>query len=248
MKASQIIVKPIDLVRVKDQDYAIRRVEGRLIFSNEKCVDVFYFKPDEYFQNFPEQVSVRTYRSSCPIVQLYVDRLNMALITEFPLNWLERWIINLFKKLILDLGEENLMHPTMLNANNRFCEAGYKTYKSLYSGFFKGYPEAMPSLKPYRTEHLELHFMISANASHTFTKYFKPTTREKFESDLTTDELRFAYSEIYSESHEFYVEKCYKEDTASSNSDARLQKRIYLVLQNTQAVLCFATDFGPIRI
>ncbi len=106
----------------------------------------------------------------------------------------------------------------------------------------------MPSLKPYRTNHLELHFMISANAVDTFTKYFKPTTREKFEADLITDELKLAYSEVYSaESLEFYLEKCHKEATVSPDSDARLQKRIYLVFQNTQAVLCFATDFGAIE-
>jgi hypothetical protein len=230
-------------ISVQGNVYFIRLIDNRYIFSNEKGIDVFYVKLNECYQNFPEQVSVRTHRSNDYSVKLYMNRLNNLLMYHYPEKWVERWIINLFKRLLVFLGEENLMHPMMLDKQGKFNETGYKTYNQLYTAFFNDYPEKMPSNIPYGPDSLELHFMISANSGDTFKKYYRPTKREIFESKLINDDLKLTYAEIYHPNNLFYVETNY---FIKSESNEHFLKEIFLVFTGTEAAMCYATDYLPI--
>ena len=227
-------------IRIKENIYFIRFIEERYIFSNERGIDVFYVKINEHFQNFPEQVSVRTHRSNDKSVKLYINRLNNLFMHHYPEKWVQRWILNLFKRLLILLGEENLMHPMMIDKQGKFNVSGYKTYNRLYSAFFKEYPEQMPSNVPYGPESLELHFMISANCGDTFKKYYKPTTRENFESKLINLDLKLTYSEIYHPNNLFFRETNYFIDNETKEY---FLKEIFLVFTNSKAVMCYATDY-----
>ena len=235
-----MIISPIS---IQENVYSIRFFQERYIFSNEKGIDVFYVKLNEYYQNFPEQVSVRTHRSNDKSVKLYINRLNNLLMYHYPEKWVERWIINLFKRLLVNLGEENLMHSMMLDNQGKFNETGYKTYNQLYTAFFNEYPEKMPSNIPYGPDTLELHFMISANSGDTFKKYYKPTTRENFESKLINDALKLTYAEIYHPDNLFYAETNY---FTNSKTNEHFLKEIFLIFTGTEAAMCYATDYLPI--
>lgn len=227
-------------VSVQGNVYSIRLIDDRYIFSNEKGIDVFYVKLKECYQNFPEQVSIRTHRSNDYSVKLYINRLNNLLLNHYPEKWVERWIINLFKRLLVLLGEENLMHPMMLNNLGKFNETGYKTYNQLYTAFFNEYPEKMPSNIPYGTDSLELHFMISANSGDTFKKYYKPTTREIFETKLINEDSKLTYAEIYHPDNLFYVETNY---LIKNETKEYFSKQIFLVFTSNKASMCYATDY-----
>jgi len=230
-------------VIVQENVYFIRLIDDRYIFSNEKGIDVFYVKLNEYYLNFPEQVSVRTHRSNDKTVKLYINRLNSLLMYYYPEEWVERWIINLFKRLLVILGEEKLMHSMMLDNDGKFNETGYKTYNQLYTAFFNEYPEKMPSNIPYGPDSLELHFMISANSGDTFKKYYRPTTRENFESKLINEELKLMYAEIYHPDNLFYAETNY---FTNSGSNEHFLKEIFLVFTGHNAAMCYSTDYLPI--
>jgi hypothetical protein len=227
-------------INIQGNVYFIRLIDDRYIFSNEKGIDVFYVKPNEYFQNFPEQVSVRTHRSNDYSVKLYINRLNNLLMYHYPVKWVERWVINLFKRLLVFLGEENLMHPMMLDKQGKFNATGYKTYNQLYTAFFNEYPEKMPSNIPYGPDSLELHFMISANSGDTLKKYYRSTTRENFESKLINDDLKLTYAEIYHPDNLFYVETNY---FIKNESKEYFSKEIFLVFTGPNASMCYATDY-----
>jgi hypothetical protein len=231
-----MIISPIS---IQENVYSIRFFQERYIFSNEKGIDVFYVKLNECYQNFPEQVSVRTHRSNDKSVKIYINRLNNLLMYHYPEKWVERWILNLFKRLLVILGEENLMHPMMLDKEGKFNETGYKTFNQLYTAFFNEYPEKMPSNIPYGPDSLELHFMISANSGDTFKKYYKPTTRENFESKLINEELKLMYAEIYHPDNLLYAETNY---FTNSKTNEHFLKEIFLVFTSNKASMCYATE------
>jgi hypothetical protein len=232
-----------NFVIVQENVYSIRYYQERYILSNEKGIDVFYVKLNECYQNFPEQVSVGTHRSNYKSVKLYINRLNNLLMYHYPEKWVERWIINLFKSLLALLGEENLMHPMMLDNQGKFNVTGYKTYNQLYTAFFNEHPEKMPSYTPYGPDSLELHFMISANSGNTFKKYYKPTTRENFESKLINEDLKLTYAEIYHPDNLFYAETNY---FTNSETNEHFSKEIFLVFTGQNAAMCYSTDYLPI--
>jgi hypothetical protein len=175
--------------------------------------------------------------------KLYVYQLNNLLLHDYPSISIERWIINLFMRLLMLLGEENLMHPMMLDKEGKFDVTGYNTYNQLHTAFFDEYLEKMPSKIPYGPDSLELHFMISANSGDTFKKYYKPTTRENFESKLINDSLKLVYAEIYHPGNLFYAETNY---FTESESEDHYRKEIFIVFNGSNAVMCYSSDYLPI--
>jgi len=224
--------------------YYLRIYNQWFIISNSEKRDVFYFNAEANYQNFPEQLSIQSFRSNSEDLFYYIVQLNSLIIYDFPRKWISRRVIHLFKKLVDQFGEENLLHPTMLNVNNRLCFSCYSSYKSRFEKFSELYPQSLPENTPLKQESLLLHFLISRETFRSHEEYYTLSSKVELEAELCTLELQLAYVDVYSNELIIYL------DTLVSPSDSEnyaMVKKVFLVFNQNNAVLCFATPYKAVH-
>ena len=223
--------------------YSLRVYNHWFIISNSEKRDVFYFNTEATYQNFPEQLSIQSFRSNSEHLMHYLLQINSLILNDFPSKWIRRRVIHLFKKLVDLFGEDNLLHPTMLNVNNRLCFSCFNFFKSMYEQFNNLYPLSLPENTPFKEGSLMLHFLISRETYVSPQEHYTLSSKVELEAELCTLDLQLAYVDVYS--NEMIIYK----DTFVNPSDSEnyeMVKKVFLVFNQNNAVLCFATPYKAV--
>lgn len=223
--------------------YSLRIYNHWFIISNSENRDVFYFNTEAIYQNFPEQLSIQSNRSNSEDLLYYILQLNTHIIYDFPKKWIRRRVIYLFKKLVDLFGEDNLIHPAMLNVNNRLCFSCYNFFKSMFEKFSDLYPQSLPENTPFKQESLLLHFLISRETFRSLEEYYTLSSKVELEAELCTLELQLAYVDVYSNDLIIYIDRLVR---PSDSDNYTMVKKVFLVFNQNNAVLCFATPYKAV--
>ena len=132
----------------------------------------------------------------------------------------------------------------MLNVNNRLCFSCFNFFKSMYEQFNNLYPLSLPENTPFKEGSLMLHFLISRETYVSPQEHYMLSSKVELEAELCTLDLQLAYVDVYS--NEMIIYK----DTFVNPSDSEnyeMVKKVFLVFNQNNAVLCFATPYKAVH-